>query len=192
MLSFRPTFSLSCLTFIKRLFSSSSFSAIRAVSAYLRLLIFLPAILIPASASSSLVFHMIYSASELNKQGDNKQLWHTPFPIWKQSVVPCLVLTVPSWPAYRFFRRQLRWSGISISWRIFLNLWWFTQPKNALSICWMNGWLDRCMKATSGYCFEDSMRVWYKYEGIVKGNSKESKKHHYMYIQGTVTSSLFI
>ena len=41
--SFKPTFSLSSFTFIKRLFSSSSFSAIRVVSsAYLRLLIFLP------------------------------------------------------------------------------------------------------------------------------------------------------
>ena len=51
MLSFKPTFSLSSFTFIKRLFSSSSLSAIRVVSsAYLRLLIFLPAILIPACA----------------------------------------------------------------------------------------------------------------------------------------------
>ena len=47
MLSFKPTFSLSSFTFIKRLFSSSSLSAIRVVSsAYLRLLIFLPAILL--------------------------------------------------------------------------------------------------------------------------------------------------
>ena len=36
-----------------------------------------------------------------------------------ESVIPCLVLTVPSWPAYRFLRRQVRWSGISFSWRIF-------------------------------------------------------------------------
>ena len=28
----------------------------------------------------------------------------TPFPIWNQSVVPCPVLTVASWPAYRFLR----------------------------------------------------------------------------------------
>ena len=43
MLSFKPTFSLSSFTFIKRLFGSSSLSAIRVVSsAYLRLLIFLP------------------------------------------------------------------------------------------------------------------------------------------------------
>ena len=68
MLSFKPTFSLSSFTFIKRLFSSSSPSAIRVVSsAYLRLLIFLPAILIPACSSSSLAFHMMYSAYELNK-----------------------------------------------------------------------------------------------------------------------------
>ena len=57
MLSFRPTFSLSSFTFIKRLFSSSSLSAIRVVSsAYLRLLIFLLALLIPACASSSQAF----------------------------------------------------------------------------------------------------------------------------------------
>ena len=49
MLSFKPTFSLSSFTFLKRLFSSSSLSAIRVVSSgYLKLLIFLPAILIPA------------------------------------------------------------------------------------------------------------------------------------------------
>ena len=54
MLSFKPAFSLSPFTFIKRLFSFSSLSAIMVVSsAYLRLLIFLPAILIPACASSS-------------------------------------------------------------------------------------------------------------------------------------------
>ena len=46
MLSFNPTFSLSSLTFIKRLFSSSSLSAIRVVSTTcLRLLIYLPEIL---------------------------------------------------------------------------------------------------------------------------------------------------
>jgi len=47
MLSFKPAFSLSSLTFIMRLFSSSSLSAIRVVSsAYLRLLILQLAILI--------------------------------------------------------------------------------------------------------------------------------------------------
>ena len=109
MLSFKPIFSLSSFTFIQRLFSSSSLSAIGVVSsAYLKLLIFLPAILISACASSSPVFLTMYSAYKLSKQGDNIQPWHTPFPIWNQSVVPCLVLTVASWPAYRFLKRQVR------------------------------------------------------------------------------------
>ena len=57
MLHLKPDFSLYSFTFIKRFFSSSSLSVIRVVlSAYLRLLIFLPAILIPARASSSLAF----------------------------------------------------------------------------------------------------------------------------------------
>ena len=123
MLSFKPTFSLLSFTFIKRLFSSSSLSAIRVVSsANLRLLIFLPAILIPACASSSPAFLMMYSAYKLNKYGDNIQTWCTPFPIWNQSVGPCPVLTVASWPAYRFLKRQVRWSGIPISFRIFHSL----------------------------------------------------------------------
>ena len=110
MLSLKPTFSLSSFTFIKRLFSSSSLSAIRVVSsAYLRLLIFLPAILIPACDSSSQAFHMMYSAYKLNMQGDSIQPWRTPFPIWNQSIVPCRILTVVSWPAYRFLKRQVRW-----------------------------------------------------------------------------------
>ena len=54
---------LSSFTFIKRLFSSSSVSAIRVMSsAYLKLSIFLLAILIPACASSSPAFLMMYSA----------------------------------------------------------------------------------------------------------------------------------
>ena len=74
MLSFKPTFPLSSFTFIKRLFSSYSLSAIRVVSyAYLKLLIFLTAILIPACASSSPVFLMKYSVYKLNKQDDNIQ-----------------------------------------------------------------------------------------------------------------------
>ena len=61
MWSFKPAFSLSSFTFIKKLLGSSSLSVIRMVSsAYLRLLIFLLAILIPACASSSPAFHMIH------------------------------------------------------------------------------------------------------------------------------------
>ena len=129
MLSFKPTFSLYSSTFIKRLFSSS-LSAIRVVSsAYLRLLLFLPAILIPAWASSSWAFHTMYSAYKLNKQGANIQPWCTPFPIWNQSVLPCPVLTVASWPEYIFLSRQVRWPYIPISFRMFHSLLWSTQSK---------------------------------------------------------------
>ena len=101
--------------------------AVRVVSsAYLRLLIFLLAILIPACASSILpAFLMI-------------QPWSTPFPIWNQSVVPCPVLTAASWPAYMFLKRQVRWSGISISWRIFHSLLWSTQSHYFMANRWGN------------------------------------------------------
>ena len=85
MFSFKPTFSLSYFTLIKRLFSSL-LSAVRVVSsAYMRLLIFLPAILTPASTPSSPAFCMMCSAYELNKlnkQGNNIQPWYSLSPIW--------------------------------------------------------------------------------------------------------------
>ena len=73
-ISFKPTFSLSSFTFIKRFFSSSSLSAIKVVvsSAYLRLLIFLPqswfqlvlvdlyVMLISSVQESDSVIHMYY------------------------------------------------------------------------------------------------------------------------------------
>ena len=64
MLSFKPAFPLSSFTLINSSSSvSSSLSAFRVVSsAYLKLLVFLLAILIPACDSSSPAFHMMYSA----------------------------------------------------------------------------------------------------------------------------------
>ena len=64
-------FQASFFTLIKTVFSSFSLSAIRVVSSvYLRLLIFLPAILIPACGSSNLAEEPGW---KLNKQGDNIQ-----------------------------------------------------------------------------------------------------------------------
>ena len=91
---FKTDFLLSSFTLIKRFFSSFSLSAIKMVSsAYLRLLIFLPPILIPAYNSSSPAFLMMCSACKLNKQGNNRQPCCTPFSILIQSVVPHRVLT---------------------------------------------------------------------------------------------------
>ena len=74
MLSFKPAYLLSSFNFIRRLFSFSLLSAIMVVlPAYLRLLIFLPAILIPACASSIPAFIMMYTAYKINKQGNNIQ-----------------------------------------------------------------------------------------------------------------------
>ena len=130
MLSFKPAFLLCHFTFINSLFISPLLSTIRVVSsAYLRLLIFLWTILIQACASSSPAFRIMYSAYQLNRPGDNAQLWCTHFPILNQSVVPCLVIMVASWPANRFLRRQVRWSGIPICLRIFHNLFWSTRSK---------------------------------------------------------------
>ena len=68
-LSFKPGFSFSSFLFMKRLFSSSSISARRVVSsAYLRLSIFLPTILILGFESSSPARHMMYSAYKLSSR----------------------------------------------------------------------------------------------------------------------------
>ena len=101
----------SSFTFIKRLFRFSLLSAIRVVSsAYLRLLLFLLAILIPACDASSPACHMMCSVLKLNKQGNSIQPC-TPFIIWSWSTVPCKVLTIGYWLTYRFLRRQVMWSG---------------------------------------------------------------------------------
>ena len=126
MLSFKPTFSLSSFTFIKGLFRSSSLSAIRVVSsAHLRLLMFIPSILIPTCAHPAQHFswctlHIsrvtIYSLDVLLARFGTSPLFH-------------LHLTAASWSAYRFLRRQVGWSGIPISLRILHSLLWSTQSK---------------------------------------------------------------
>ena len=76
---------------------------------------------------------MMCSAYRLNKQGDSRQPCHPPFSILNLSVVSCRVLTIASWPSYRFLRKQVSWSGIPISLRAFHSLLWSTQSK-ALSM----------------------------------------------------------
>jgi hypothetical protein len=86
------------------------------------LLIFLAAILIPACDSPSLAFCMMYSIYKLNKRDDSTCC--TPSPVLNQSIVPCPVLNVASVassskPAHKLLRRQVKWSSILISLRIF-------------------------------------------------------------------------
>ena len=86
--------------------------------------------------------------------------------------VPCPVLTVASWPAYSFLRRQIRWSGMLISWRIFhiccdshsQRLWCSQRSRSGcfsgtlLLFQWPNrSWqFDLCSSAFSKY----SLNIW--------------------------------
>ena len=64
------------------------------ITACLRLLVFLLAVLIPACASSTPAFQMMCSAYKLNKYSDTIQTFHTPFLTWKQSV--CCSMSGPN------------------------------------------------------------------------------------------------
>ena len=50
---------------------------------------------------------------------------------------PCLVLVVAFWPAYRFHRRKVRWSGIPISFKIFHSLLFICSLK-CLPLCYFH------------------------------------------------------
>ena len=122
MLSFKPTFSLSTFTFTKRLFSYS-LSALRVVSsAYLRLLIFLPAILIPAWASSSPAFHTVYSAATAAKSLQSCPTLCDPIDGSPPgSTIPGILQA-----------RTLEWVGISFS-----NAWKWKNKVKSLGHIWL-------------------------------------------------------
>ena len=103
MLNFKPGFSLSSSTLLKRLFRS----IIVVSSLYLRLLIFLLAILILSYGSSTLAFCMMYSASKLNIQ-----LFCTPFPVWNQLVVTVHPKGDKSCEELTHLKRPRCWEGL--------------------------------------------------------------------------------
>ena len=116
-LNVKPAFSLSSFTFIERLFSSLSTikGGVICISEVIDIS--------PSNLDSSLCFIQPSVSHDVLCRVNDIRPWRTPFPIWNQSV-PCPVLTVASWPAYRFLKRQIRWSGIPISFRIFHSLLW--------------------------------------------------------------------
>ena len=65
----------------------------------------------------------IYGLDVLLSQFGTSLLFHVQFHVQQQ------FMSVTSWPAYRFLRWQVRWSGIPISWRIFHSLLWSTWSK---------------------------------------------------------------
>ena len=106
-----------------------------------------------------LAFCMMYSAYKLSKRGDNIQPWCTPFPIWNLSVFPCPVLTVAFWPTYGFLRKQVRWFGIPISWRIFQSVVIYTVKVfgiiNIVQKLFQDplvNYVPLCFKVFLGYC----------------------------------------
>ena len=107
-LNSKPAFSLSSFTFIKRLFSSSLLSVTRVVSSvYLKLLIFLLAILMLDCDSSSLAFHTDVLCREVKYSGWQYTALMHYFPNFKP--VHCSMSgSVISWPAHRFLRRQVQ------------------------------------------------------------------------------------
>ena len=132
---------------------------------------------------------MMYSACNLNSQGDNIQPWCTPFTIWNQSVVPCPVLTVASWPTYRFLRKQVRWSGIPLCWRIFHSLlwshsqWlWLSQWSRCFSeILLLFLWSSRCWQFDIWFlCFSNpSLSIWKFSIHLLLKSSLEKFQHYF-------------
>ena len=94
MLDFKPDFPLS-FTFIKNSLAPLYFLPLECYHLHIWCLL----IFLLANLTSILAIRMMYSAYKLNKQSDNIQPCHAPFPILNHSVVPCKVLTAASWPA---------------------------------------------------------------------------------------------
>ena len=127
MLKFKPGFSLSSATFIKRLLIPLCFLPERwshlhnwdywyfSQWSWFQLVIHPTLHLAWCTPHISQICRvMIYSLGILLFQ-------------LNQFIVLCLVLIVASWLAYRFLRRQVRFSVITISLRIFHSLLWSTQ-----------------------------------------------------------------
>ena len=119
MLSFKPTFSLSSFTFIKRLFSSSLLSATRMVSSaiwsywYFSQQSWFQLVLHPA-------WHLTWCTLHIS-QIRRVTIYSLDILLFRFGIVcfSCPVLTIASWPACRFLSRQVRWCGIPIFLRIF-------------------------------------------------------------------------
>ena len=120
MLSFKPVFPLFSFTFIKRLFSSCSLSAIRVMSsAYLRLLIFLPAVFFLGGGGVRSLFY--YSESGFCSLD-------VPTPGWRWLLSPPWVI-VPR-ACFRLFSRfKVHWEGFTV----------LILPRCSTEAKWQNG-----------------------------------------------------
>ena len=107
--SLKLAFSFSSSTLIKRLFRSSSLSAIRVLSSsYPRLLMLLPPIRFQLVNSSSPASLTMGSVCRLNKQGHSRRPCGAPFSALNRRAFPHRVLTVASWPPHTGLLVSLR------------------------------------------------------------------------------------
>ena len=120
ILSFKPTFSLSSFTFIKRLFSSCLLFATRVVSAYLSLLVFLQTILILPCDSSSPAFHM--KNLMLKVQYFGQLMWRT------DSLEKTLMVGQTESRRRRGQQRMRNWMASPWVWVNSGSCWWTGRP----------------------------------------------------------------
>ena len=114
----------------------------------------------PTQGSTPGLLHYRWILYQLSHKGSPIQPKDTPFPVLNQSIVPCPVLTVASWSAYRFLRRLVRWSGIPISLTIFHIFLWSTQSKAlAQSVKQMFFWNSLAFFLWSSGCWQ--FDLWY-------------------------------
>ena len=150
MLRFKPTISLSTFTFIKRLFSSSSLSAIRVVSsAYLRLLIFLSAIRFQlVSLSHVQLFAILWGAacqvslSITNSRSLLKLMSIEPVMPYNHLILCHSLLLLPSiFPRIRVFSGE---SVLRIRWPKYWHFSFSISPSNKYSglISFRIDWVD--------------------------------------------------
>ena len=93
----------------------------------------------------------MYSAYKLNKQGDNIQFLSYHFPSFEP---------VCSWPVYRFFKRQVTWSGILISFPqivVIHTIKGFSVVSGSRSRCFSGAlllflWSNRCWQFDLWFC----------------------------------------
>ena len=140
---------------------------------------------------------MMYSAYKLDKQG-----WCTPFPIWNQSVFPCPVLTVASLPAYRFLKRQVRWSGVPICFRIFVQNFVIHTVKGFAIVneaeidvflelsCFFDDPMD--LISGSSALSKTSLNIWKFTVHILLKPGLENFKHYFMSVWVQLCGSLSI
>ena len=78
-------------------------------------------------------------------------------------------MSIASWPAYRFLRKQVRWSGIPISLRIFHSLLWpthslqhsqWSRSRYFSEILLLSLWSNRCWQFDLWFLCQSSLYIW--------------------------------